>query len=537
MPARRLPLLILLTLCLDGAAAPGEKPGPVKVFVLAGQSNMEGQAVVDLEGPDYNGGRGTLVDRLRDPGFAAEFPQLRNPGGDWRTREDVWVRFATEAGPVLHGPLGMGFTGYCDSHHFGPELGIGRVLGDRFSNQVLLVKAAWGGRSLYQDFRPPSSGNPGPFYSNLVAQVRQALRSLGTDFPGAQGAQAELAGLVWYQGWNDGVDPEHAIPQYETNLVNLIHDLRREFAAPGLPVVIGELTGPWVDAPAEWTALRRAQSAAAGRPEFAGNVAFVPTRSFVRPPEASPNPTHGHHEFGNAETCLRVGEALGQAMATLALPRPQGYQTRRIAGWTAQFSEHLLLEQAAAVDAMLPLLDRQLDEIARGVPAPAVARLREVTLWFSPEYPGLPGHAEYHPDAGWLRSHGRNPAMARGVEVTNVRRFAEETDRMPNFILHELAHAYHDRVLSFEQPEILAAWRAAKASGNYARVERYNGRGRANTFETAYAMTDHKEYFAELTEAYFSRNDFFPFTRDELAAHDPKMHALLERLWNPGPTP
>ena len=89
---------------------------------------------------------------------------------------------------------------------------------------------------------------------------------------------------------------------------------RTDLGAPNLPVVVGELTGPWVDAPGEWNLLRKAQAAAAARPEFQGSVVFVPTHDFVRKPEDSPNPGHGHHEFGNAETILLVGQALGEAM-------------------------------------------------------------------------------------------------------------------------------------------------------------------------------------------------------------------------------
>src|SRR6185369_17546189 len=106
----------------------------------------------------------------------------------------------------------------------------------------------------------------------------------------------------------------------------------------------------------------------------------------------------------------------------------------------------------------LELLRGQLKEIVRGLPAPAVAKLREVTLWFSPEYPGVKPRAEYHPGAGWLRDHGRDPAMVKSVEFTDVRIFEAESRRMPNFTLHELAHAYHDRVLTdgFENAEIKA---------------------------------------------------------------------------------
>lgn len=300
--------------CEEVAAA----PEPVHVFVLAGQSNMEGQAVVDLEGPDYNGGKGTLASLLRDPEKAPRFQHLRGPDGHWTVRPNVWVRYQREGQPLLKGPLTVGFTVYGDAHHFGPELQFGHAIGDRVRGPVLLVKTAWGGKSLYTDFRPPSSGGQvGPYYRLMIAQVRDALRSLDTDFPEARGRKVELSGFVWYQGWNDGVDPQHAVPEYELNLVHLIQDVRRDLGAPRLPVVIGELTGPWVKAEGGWEGVRRAQEAAAKHPELGGHVLFVPTHDFVRKPEASPNPTHGHHEFGNAETYFLVGDALGKGMAEL----------------------------------------------------------------------------------------------------------------------------------------------------------------------------------------------------------------------------
>jgi hypothetical protein len=116
------------------------------------------------------------------------------------------------------------------------------------------------------------------------------------------------------------------------------------------------------------------------------------------------------------------------------------------------------------------------------------------------------------------------------VEFTNIAIFEAETRRMPNFALHELAHAYHDRVLGFDEPRIPAAFTKAKESGRYAKVERRDAGGRSS-HGPAYAMTDHKEYFAEGTEAFFSRNDFFPFTREELKRHDPELHALLTEIW------
>jgi len=345
----------------DGPAKPTTKSKPVKVFILAGQSNMEGQAVADLDGKDYNDGKGTLNFLLRDPDKGSLFRHLKKPDGTWAVRRDVWCRYKREHGPLLAGPLTMGFSVYGDKHHFGPELQFGHVLGDHFENQVLLIKTAWGGKSLFKDFRPPSSGGEvGPYYTKMIAEIREALANLKRDFPGYNDRGYELAGFVWYQGWNYGVDPKHAVPEYEQNLVNLINDVRKEFKAPKLPIVIGELTGPWVDAPGEWATLRTAQRKAAERPEFKGSVMFVETHDFVRKPEDSPNPGHGHHEFGNAETYFLVGDALGNGMKTLLappppaapaeLPQPTSRSVQEIEGCTGRVDDRL---RGDAPDAVL----------------------------------------------------------------------------------------------------------------------------------------------------------------------------------------
>ncbi|MCX6857418.1 MAG: zinc-dependent peptidase [Verrucomicrobia bacterium] len=204
-------------------------------------------------------------------------------------------------------------------------------------------------------------------------------------------------------------------------------------------------------------------------------------------------------------------------------------KTRVIAGWTLHISAKI---DQAALNKALPLLQAQLEEIVRVVPKAAVTELQKVPLWFNPEYPKVRPRAEFHPGADWLRENGRDPAMAKAVEFTNVRVFEAECRRMPNFALHELAHAYHNRTvrMSFGNLEIKNAYQKAKASGKYDRVERKDSEGRSQ-LDRAYAMTDPQEYFAECTESYFSRNDFFPFIRDELKQHDPEMFELLEKLW------
>lgn len=294
---------------------------PVKVFILAGQSNMEGQSVVDLDGKDYNDGKGTLAALMRDPVKGAMVKHLKGADGKWTVRDDVWVRYQRENAPLLAGPLSVGFAVYGGPHHFGAELQFGHVVGDALKNQVLIIKTAWGGKSLYVDFRPPSSGGQvGPYYTKMLKEVREALADLEKDFPAYDGGGYELAGFVWWHGWNDFCDAK-AVPEYEKNLVNLINDVRKDLKAPKLPVVIGELTGPWLkdghDLPAAAIAIRKAQADAAARPEFKGSVLCVETRDFVRKPEDSPNPGHGHHEFGNAETYFLVGDALGKGIKKL----------------------------------------------------------------------------------------------------------------------------------------------------------------------------------------------------------------------------
>lgn len=225
--------------------------------------------------------------------------------------------------------------------------------------------------------------------------------------------------------------------------------------------------------------------------------------------------------------CVVVAAAFAWADPAPTVSEPE---TRTIAGWTVKINANLQQEDQAALNVALKLLEQQLQEIVRVVPPAAVTELRKVTLWFSPEYPGIGPRAEYHPGAEWLKANGRDPAMVKGVEFTNIRIFKEESRRMPNFALHELAHAYHDRVLGNDLTEIKVALERAKADGKYDRVERRDAKGNVK-LDRAYALTNAQEYFAETTEAFFSINDFCPFTRSELAKNDPDMLAVLKKVW------
>jgi len=141
----RLLALLLLPALVAHARAADPPPGPVRVFVLAGQSNTEGHAVVDLTGKDYNGGKGTLSALLADPAKAKLVKHLKAPDGSWAVRDDVFVRYQREGRPLLAGPLRIGYSVYGDAHHFGPELQFGHVVGDHERGPVLLIKEVWVG--------------------------------------------------------------------------------------------------------------------------------------------------------------------------------------------------------------------------------------------------------------------------------------------------------------------------------------------------------------------------------------------------------
>lgn len=178
----------------------------------------------------------------------------------------------------------------------------------------------------------------------------------------------------------------------------------------------------------------------------------------------------------------------------------------------------------------LQMLANHLQRIKVLVPAGPLARLQTIEIWIEHDHPTLRS-MQYHPGREWLVEHGHDPRLTRKVHITQARDLLsrEEMLKHPAVILHELAHGYHDQILGFEHPAIIAAYEQAREAGSYANVLLYNGERVSH-----YALTDHKEYFAEGTEAFFYRNDFYPFVRAELKIHDPSLDTLLESVWGPG---
>ena len=227
--------------------------------------------------------------------------------------------------------------------------------------------------------------------------------------------------------------------------------------------------------------------------------------------------------------------ALGGCVATHpAAP----YHTLELRGFPIRADNAWRQSDPEDYERVINTLDQDLANITRVVPPPALALLRTRTIWVERETSiaadTFTGRGmTFHPSREWLAEHGIRPEKAGGVEISNVADYLEWRQHQPMMVLHELAHAYH-WLLDFDRPDIVETYEAAKAAGLYQEVSYVLAAD--DEKRRAYALTNAKEYFAELSEAYFGRNDFFPFTRDELRNYDPAGYALVERLWHHGQT-
>jgi len=212
---------------------------------------------------------------------------------------------------------------------------------------------------------------------------------------------------------------------------------------------------------------------------------------------------------------------------------PPAHTDQKIEGWTIRVDNRLLAtESAAQGERALKLLNARLIAISTIVPEPALGKLRGITIQLDLDYADLKP-MQYHPGADWLKENGYRETLAKCVHIPAVAGFLSpfENHRMPWVILHELSHAYHDQVLGFDHPGIIAAWKKFRDSGKYASVLTSPGPLRGH-----YGLTNEKEFFAEMTETYFGSNDFYPFVAGELKKEEPGIFALMAEIWGPFPT-
>lgn len=219
------------------------------------------------------------------------------------------------------------------------------------------------------------------------------------------------------------------------------------------------------------------------------------------------------------------GAAVEEGVEVDFSPRTS-YQAQDILGWTLQVHENLLADEELA-EQTLAEIHHQLYRISRIMPEDKLEHLRQVTLWVELENP-QGGTACYHPSRQWLEENQHLPDKAQGVEIGNAREFLRYTQRnQPFVLLHELAHAYHHRVLGFDHPQIVASYERIVEAGIYEDVLFIDGKQNVRH----YALTNHKEFFAESTESFFGQNDFYPFVQGELYVHDRETYDMLVEIW------
>ena len=243
-----------------------------------------------------------------------------------------------------------------------------------------------------------------------------------------------------------------------------------------------------------------------------------------------------HPQFTmNACISTLVVAFLSLALHTTAAPaadaaKPESHTTRVIEGWNVRIDDRLLQPPHKELGArILKSLDARLSDIATVVGEPALSKLKGFTIVLDLSH-GKLVPMQYHPSADWLKNNGYAEDLARCVHIPMAGELLapRQINVQPWCVLHELAHAYHDQVLGFDEPRILAAYEKFKASGRGDKALLITGERVRH-----YGLTDQKEFFAEMTEAYFGTNDFFPFNRGELMEAEPEVFRLMADIWGP----
>ncbi|WP_372718419.1 sialate O-acetylesterase [Novipirellula sp.] len=300
----------LLSVSAILAADPAKRP--IKVFILAGQSNMEGHAKVETF--DYIGD---------DPATKPLLEKMRDDDGNPRVCEGAWISYLTGRGDNNGEGFGKLTAGYGSRSNpsenggkIGPEFTFGLKMDEVYDEPVLIIKTAWGGKSLFYDFRPPSAGvyprteqdiakdrNPasgsGHYYRLMIQHVKQVLSDIGRVCPDYDKKQGyEIAGFVWFQGFNDMVNrdvyprlpadsSENRFAKYSGWMADFIRDVRSDLTAPKMPFVIGVMGVGGEQVNADNLMFREAMAAPASLPEFRGDVTAVPTSPFWDEPLAA----------------------------------------------------------------------------------------------------------------------------------------------------------------------------------------------------------------------------------------------------------
>ena len=279
-------------------------------------TDMDDTVLASMDGQeDSYPSPNTLLDVVEN-GVDNEWTMLQD-GDDWAVFDDVYLYFENGSGDLFRDPVTIGQGAHPE--FIGPELMFAHEMDEYFDDPVLIIKAAWGGLSLGEDFRPPSSGGTvGPYYTEMMDMVDYVTQNLATEFPDLGLSEFELAGFAWFQGWNDA-GSEDFLNEYESNLHNLINDVRNDLERPNLPFVVASAGQGGYEDHWGWTQdiqeiISVAQEVVACNDSlYGGTVGFVDTKPLYMSAEESPD-NAGFHYHNNARTFLNVGKSIGEEM-------------------------------------------------------------------------------------------------------------------------------------------------------------------------------------------------------------------------------
>ena len=286
-------------------------PSKVRVFVLAGQSNMEGYGTIE----DAENDPGSLIDIIENDvdGDWDEIGQI----GNWNSLDEAYIYFANNGDTIrTNVTVGQGN----DPNLIGAELMFAHKLDEYYEDPILIIKTAWGGKNLAVDFRPPSAGGEtGAFYNSMIQTVQEITQNLGTEFPDIGTSDFEISGFTWFQGWNDGAS-DSFLNEYESNLYHLVNDVRNDLGTPNLPVVIANsgqggfepISDLWVQDMQNIVSVAQ-ENVGCNDEGYGGKVGFVETKQYYQNSSVSPTDAIYHYN-NNALTYLNIGEAMGEEM-------------------------------------------------------------------------------------------------------------------------------------------------------------------------------------------------------------------------------
>ena len=200
----------------------------------------------------------------------------------------------------------------------------------------------------------------------------------------------------------------------------------------------------------------------------------------------------------------------------------ESYRVVAFDGWTIRVSDRLRRHKELA-DESVEEVKYQLHRVETVLPKAVVAQMKQTEIWLEHRFPGA---AQYHHSVKYLTENGYNPLKAKKIEIPVVEDFLKYRHKPEITLLHELFHAWHDQTIGFDDRRVVRAYNRALKSGNYTSVYHLNGKKVKH-----YAMSNPMEYFAEMSEAYFLVNDYFPFVRVELQQSDPETYALIKSIW------